>query len=294
MKKEVLFRAALLVATIAITTTLHEVVHLVVGRLLGIPAQFLSYTSVGIPDTETAQFSSMSLAAMNGGAPLFSVLFFGLLPLFLILKNNLKSGETWFSLLGWSAIFNVPYLGLQFMLAVNVSSVNGSGSDMAAVMGAFEVPAGPRFLLGAIGYLLFVAALVILGRAFSKERHMWPSPHSQLRKWMGYSCIFLGFVSVCFGDWITLSGNQNLGMTLIAIGGFFLLGAGSSLLINSKSSNYRAFKAHWLIPTIVGTFCMALIGIFLQNDYANFWLILIPSVLVIGAVMTGHGTTIPG
>lgn len=287
MKKEILYRSALFVAAIVTTTTLHEVVHLIVGRSLSIPAQFLNYTSVGIPTTNVVQYPPMSLAAMNGVAPIFSILFFGALPLLVITKDNPNVGEPWFSLLKWSAIFNVPYLGLQLMLAVNVSSANGSGSDMAAVMGAFEAPSHVRFVLGALGYLFFVASLVILGRALSKKPNVWPSPHNELRKWLGYFSILLGFLSVCFGDRITLSGNQNLGMTLIAIGGFFLLGIGSTLLIYFKSSNYPTFKVQWLLPTLVGTFFMALIGVFFQNDYANFWLILIPSVLAIGAVMTG-------
>ena len=288
MKKEILYRAALLVATTVITVTLHEIIHLIVGRALNIPAQFLNFTSVGVPSSDVALYSPISLAIMNGVAPVFSILFFGLLPLSILAKKNMKVREPWLSLLGWSAIYNVPYLGLQLMLAVNVSSANGSGSDMAAVMGTLAIPFSLRFLLGAAGYIVFVICLFILGRVLSSKHNAWPTPINKRRKCMGYLCILLGFVSNCFGGWITLSGNQNLGMTLVALVGFSLLGIGSSLLISFKDKSYLNFKLQWLFPVIVGTLSMVPIGILFQNDYAILWLILIPSVLGIGAVATSE------
>lgn len=288
MKREILRRATLLVAAIVLTTTLHELVHLIVGRALGIPTQFLNFTSVGIPTTDVDQYPQLSLAIMNGVAPVVSFFIFGLLPLLILAKKNMELPEPMLSLFAWSTIFNLPYLGLQLMLAVNVSSPNGGGSDMAAVMGAFAIPDSIRFFLGAIGYLVFVTALLAIGWVFSRKHKLWPDPISLCRKWTGYLCFMAGFLSVCLGDWLTLSGNQTLGMAFIALVGFILLGTGAAFLIDFKNSQFSNFKSKFLLPAMAGTIFMAVIGIICRNDYANFWLILLPSVLTIGAVMTGR------
>jgi hypothetical protein len=287
MKTEILYKSALLVAAIAITTTLHEVVHLAVGRSLGIPARFLNYTSVGIPITDAIHYPPMRLAVMNAAAPVFSFFFFGLLPLWILAKKRMKVREPWLSLLGWSTVFNTPYLGLQLMLAVNISAANGSGSDMAAVMGAFAVPLGLRFLIGSLGYLVFIGSVLTVGRIFSGNSDIRLGSQNEFRKRAGYGCFLFGFLSVCCGDRLILSGNQKAGMAFLALGGFLLLAIGSILLISFGGSRYLEFKFQWFLPALVGTFFMALVGIFLKKDYANFWLILIPSALSIGAVMTG-------
>lgn len=81
MKKDLLLRSALLIATIVFTTTVHELVHLVVGRAFGVPARFLNFTSVGVPPSDVHRYPEFSLAMMNAIAPIFSVLVFGLLPI---------------------------------------------------------------------------------------------------------------------------------------------------------------------------------------------------------------------
>jgi len=290
-----LLRALLMVVTIFFTTTVHELFHLMVGRAVGIHAQFLSLTSVGIHKSDPTVYPPLSLALMNGMAPVLSFLVFGVFPLYLCARRRFS--EPWLSLLGWSAIFNLPYIGLQLMLAVNLSTVTGSGSDMAAVMESLGATRNVRFALGTLGYIVFLLALYMLGRVLLTQMNPLSTAKSigvsLKRRVVGSVILVLGLLSVSFGDVILIAtGNQKIGMKFIALGGFGCIALGAMILISYRNSVFQKFQSHWLIPGVFGMGAMAAFGIVHQNDYADFWLIMFPSVLAVGAVMTNSVRTI--
>lgn len=290
MASSKLSRSVLLILAIAFTTTMHELFHLVVGRAFGIPTRFLSLTSVGILKTDTTVYPPLALAAMNSVAPILSFFLFGVLP-FCLLRRK-RFGEPWFSLLGWSAIFNLPYFGLQLMLAVNKATVTGSGSDTAAVMESFAVGKGVRSILGSLGYLVFLVALYRLGRVlFIRTDHLEKDGAGSVtngRKITAAGTLVLGFLLVVLGDAILLAGNQKPGMSFVALGGFGSIALAAMIAISYRNPVFQSFKEQWLLPGIFGMAALAAFGILKQNDYADFWLIMLPSTLAIGAVMTNQ------
>ncbi|MFZ3353420.1 MAG: hypothetical protein WA268_21420 [Xanthobacteraceae bacterium] len=68
-----------LVAAVALVFSIeiHELVHLLTARLMGIPSRFLNLTAVGIPMADAAKYPPGELAVMNGSAPLFSIVVLG-------------------------------------------------------------------------------------------------------------------------------------------------------------------------------------------------------------------------
>jgi hypothetical protein len=70
------FLAMAFIALLAnlLSTELHECLHLIVGRLCGLPAHFLGLTSAGVDPSIAATARPLSLALMNGVAPLATML----------------------------------------------------------------------------------------------------------------------------------------------------------------------------------------------------------------------------
>jgi len=68
------------IATLVVfaTTELHEAFHFLVGRLVGLPAEFFNLTSAGVEESVAAGAPQSALALMNGVAPLLTVLMGGL------------------------------------------------------------------------------------------------------------------------------------------------------------------------------------------------------------------------
>lgn len=105
-----------LVATVSLVFSgeIHELVHLLTARFMGIPARFLDFTAVGIPVADVPKYPAGELAVMNGIAPLFSFFVLGCGTYFWLKGRPFKrSWRRYF--LTWVTIVNLPYLGLQMM-----------------------------------------------------------------------------------------------------------------------------------------------------------------------------------
>ncbi len=75
-KLTLITRAVLVAASTIAIITLHETLHLLVGRLAGIPAVFTGLTSAGLPKgIDAHQYGPTQLTLMNGIAPLLTVVF---------------------------------------------------------------------------------------------------------------------------------------------------------------------------------------------------------------------------
>lgn len=115
---------------------LHESLHLIVGRLAGLPVHFLSLTTVAVSPCVAATASPSALALMNGVAPLATMLL-GVLALVSVPALRPKVPVAITDFIAWCAIFAVPYIGMQTMFAAAPIRLRGDGADSAAVTLAY-------------------------------------------------------------------------------------------------------------------------------------------------------------
>lgn len=151
-------RAVICLVTVVASIELHELFHLGVGRLAGLPARFLSFTAAGVRPEEAARADPAALAWMNGVAPI-STMILGVLACAAASAPWRSIGPRTRYVLAWVAIVGVPYIGLQLMLAAAPISVRGDGADFAAVIGGyFQVAPAIRSVLAVIGLAIFLAS----------------------------------------------------------------------------------------------------------------------------------------
>jgi hypothetical protein len=152
-----------------VSTELHESLHLIVGRLCGLPAHFLSLTSAGVDPLIAANARASSLALMNGVAPLATMLL-GIAALFATPALRRRAPAALTAFIAWCAIFAVPYIGLQIMTTALPARLRGNGADSAAVIGGyFAAPIVLRTVISIVGLLIFMASGFCLGRAVSES-----------------------------------------------------------------------------------------------------------------------------
>ena len=147
------------------STEVHESFHFLVGRLAGLPADFLTLTSVGVEASVAARAPQYALALMNGVAPVMTVLL-GILALKAVPAVRQKAPAAVTGFLVWWAITGIPYMGLQLMTTAGPIRLRGDGADSAAVIGGY-LGAGiaVRSAISLAGLLLYVASGFWLGAA---------------------------------------------------------------------------------------------------------------------------------
>ncbi|HEY5060525.1 MAG TPA: hypothetical protein VII52_03265, partial [Gemmatimonadaceae bacterium] len=94
--------------------TVHELVHIAVGHSLGIGGHFTSLTSADADSARAGVASAGVRAWMAGSAPLFTALTGGAALLLASRARRHGSGGL-ATVLGWIAIFSIPYIGVQLM-----------------------------------------------------------------------------------------------------------------------------------------------------------------------------------
>ena len=157
-------RAVICLVTVVAAIELHELIHLGVGRLAGLPARFLHLTAVGVTPEEAARADPAALAWMNGVAPVATMVL-GVLAFAATSAPRPSMGPRVRNALIWVAIFGVPYIGLQLMLAAAPIDVRGAGADSAAVIGGyFQAPSTIRSILTVVGLAAYMASGFWLGR----------------------------------------------------------------------------------------------------------------------------------
>jgi hypothetical protein len=171
-----LFGMALIsLLAVLVSAELHESLHLIVGRLAGLPSHFLNLTSVGVDPSVAVHASPSALALMNGVAPLATMLL-GVLCLAAVPALRPKAPVAVTDFIAWCAIFAIPYIGLQTMVTAAPIQLRGNGADSAAVIGGyFGVPVVPRTAISLAGLLIYMASGFWLSAAVSQRTESAPS-----------------------------------------------------------------------------------------------------------------------
>ncbi|MFZ2066238.1 MAG: hypothetical protein WAV27_09670 [Xanthobacteraceae bacterium] len=272
-----------LVATVSLVFSIeiHELVHLLTARFMGIPSRFLNFTAVGIPMADVLKYPPGELAVMNGIAPLFSFVVLGCGTYFWLKCRPFKrSWRRYF--LTWVTIFNLPYLGLQMTGMGGPSIPNGGGPDFATVFDYLGASHFLRAWLGVLGFVLFIILQAPLRNLLYLEDGT-PGPHDykpvfRLRTILGWGFVVLSFagaLAVC--HYQILQENGNILIEYV----FWALACTS--FIPWRSDLTRALVRQWLAPCIVSTLMLPLIllpfGLKEENDFLTLWLLVIPTVL---------------
>lgn len=274
--------SGLVIVAIIITVTGHEFLHYAVAKSLGIPAQFLNMTAVGIPQADVPNYPSEHLLAMNGVAPLISMIFFGMLG-FVYLRLSKKKETILRYVISWIVLLNLPYVGLQLLLFATRVRFNGTGNDFAAIAGYFEVPIEVRAATSVFGFILLIFLLYLLRSVVEVEAHSnIEITRKNLPRFMLGVCAFGGsFLSVILGNLLLVKGDS-IGMTIIVFGSLIFLLISFSVLIPWKSPFVKGAANKWILPGAVGSIALLPVGVIDGNDYAIFWLI--STTVILGAV----------
>jgi hypothetical protein len=275
-----------LVATVSLVFSIeiHELIHLLTARLMGIPSRFLNLTAVGIPMADVPKYPPGELAVMNGIAPLFSFVVLGCGTYFWLKCRPFKrSWRRYF--LTWVTIFNLPYLGMQMMAMGVPSQPNGSGEDFATIFDYFGASHFLRAWLGVLGFVVFIILQAPLRNLLYLEDGA-PGPHgynavSRLRTILGWGFVVLGLAAaVAACEYLILQKYNPAQRWLLSEFVFWALACMS--FVSWRSDLTRALFRQWLVPCIASTLMLALIVVpfgLEGGDFQQLWLFNIPIVL---------------
>ena len=277
----------LYVACIAIlvafaTTELHEAFHFLVGRLVGLPAEFFNLTSAGVEESVAALASQSELALMNGVAPVLTVLL-GVLALRTVPYVREKAPAAVTALLAWWAIAGVPYLGLQLMTAAGPIRLRGDGSDSAAVIGGF-LGAGivARSAISLAGLLLYFASGFWLGSAIRQNHSeipqltLWQTVR-RLRPWrlVVASILALLLAGMTLRSAMLLLESSGWGVLSLLLEPL-VWAAMMALLVRWRAPGARETRDKWIFPGLVAS--VGLIAISFLPHFDDF--------LILGVMLT--------
>lgn len=281
----VIVRSILVAASVIVIIGLHESMHLLVGRLAGIPAVFTGLTSAGLPKSINPHlFGPTQLALMNGIAPLLTVVF-GFVVYYLLRRRPAALGAVRYFFTWW-AIYGIPYLGLQLMIVIYHTDYSGNGPDSAALAGYLHLSDPIRAVICLAGFLYyFAASLWVLKALRAADLDILPSGSGlALAWWRRLSGIAL--IIVANGSAVFLAASAFFGQIhgLPLYLGILTWGLGTAALTPWKSSAARTLFQHWLLPGILGMLALILLGLIGDgNDYASIWLLIMPP--LVAAIM---------
>jgi hypothetical protein len=264
-------KTLLATASLVFSIEIHELIHFLTARLLGIPARFLNFTAVGIPMADVPKYLPGELAVMNGIAPLFSVVVLGCGTYFWLKGRSFKrSWQRYF--LTWVAILNLPYLGLQMMPMGGSSQPNGGGNDFATVFDYFGASHFLRAWFGVLGFFLYMILQAPLRRLLYLEDGapgpLGYKPVSRLRTILGCGFVVLGLAASLAA----------LRYQILVLTEFVFWALASISFVSWSSDLTKALFRQWLAPCIMSTLILAAIGLE-GNDFIMLWLLVIPIVL---------------
>jgi len=263
------FLGMALVALLAhlVSTELHESLHWLVGRLAGLPAHFLSFTSVGVTPAIAATASASALAWMNGVAPVATMLL-GLLALAAVPALRPKAPVAVADFVAWWAIIGVPYIGLQLMTAALPINLRGNGSDSAAVLGGyFGLSLVPRIAISLAGLVIYMASGFWLGAAVSQRNstarsRLTLSEHLRgLAAWRLVAASALGLLLIGMTlRYIVLLAHGNGRGPFPLILEMPVWAAILALLVRWRSPGARDIRDHWIFPGLLAGAVLIAIG----------------------------------
>lgn len=270
---DVVARVVLAAISVAVVVFAHELVHLLVGRLAGIPAAFTGLTSVGIPRADVHLYAGWRLALMNGSAPMFTV-FVGFAVLGLMPRlGHLPELLRYF--MSWWAIFGIPYLGLQAMIVVASVDFSGNGNDSAAVAGYFLTGPWVLAIMSVAGFLYFMWSsrwVMRIIQSADGERAQGDAADCAMAVWRRVAAWLLVVIAIAGSvGFSTLAFGLNPpGLSVLAAFGGWPLAC--ALLTRWRSPAARCVWRGWLIPGAIGMLALVPLGfVGGGNDFAQLW-----------------------
>ena len=260
------FKALVAAAAYVFSIEIHELVHLLTARFMGIPSRFLNFTAVGVPMADALKYPPGELAVMNGIAPLFSFLVLGCGTYFWLRSGPIKpSWRRYF--LTWVTILNLPYLGTQMMAMAGPAQPNGGGNDFATVFDYFGASHFVRAWLAVLGFVVFIILQAPLRNLLYLEDGT-PGPHgykrvSRLRTILGWGFVVLGLAAALAGRLFYE---------------FVFWALASTSFVSWRSDLAKALFRQWLAPCMLSMLLLVPIGLE-GNDFLDLWLIVIPIIL---------------
>jgi len=274
-------RSAIVATSMIACLTLHELIHLLVGRMGGIPAAFTGLTSAGIPrGIDPHRYGALPLALMNGIAPLMTVVIgFAACCLLSRRRAALNSVRYFFA---WWAIFGIPYFGVQMMLIVQDADYSGNGADSAAVAGYLHLPLSARAVIAGLGFVYYlVSALWVLDviQATDGEIRHGGEP-LQVAFWRYVAGVLL--TAAAIAGIVSYIARASNGMKPgPGLGGAFVAWTAAAVAATDwKNPAVRATAGRWLLPGVIGTLALIPLDFVGKhgNDYASIWLVVLPPV----------------
>jgi hypothetical protein len=249
------------------STELHECFHFIVGRLVGLPSHFLSLTSAGVDPSVAAQAPSYALALMNGVAPLATMVL-GVLALAAVPTLRPKAPTAVTNFISWCAIFAVPYIGIQTMLAAAPIELRGSGADFAAVIGGyFGLSVVLRTAISVAGLVIYMASGFWLRTALS-QRTGSASPHLTLRQslrglaaWrlVGSAILGLFLIVMTIRSAAMLAHGESRGIPSM-FREMYVWAVMMALLVRWNVPGAREVRDHWIFPGLLSSAGLIAIG----------------------------------
>jgi len=277
-KFDVPLKALVAAVSLAFSVELHELIHLLTARSMGIPARFLNFTAVGVPVTDVPKFPAGELAVMNGIAPLFSFVVLGCGTYFWLKGRPFKRSSWPRYFLTWAAILNLPYLGTQMMGMGGPSLPNGGGNDFATVFSYFGASLALRAWLAVLGFVLFIILQAPLrDLLYLEDRAAEPGgykPASRLRTILGWGFVVLGLADSLVVCQIQIDSHGTILLLFEPV--FWALACIS--FVSWRSDLTRALCRQWLAPCIVATLVLIPLG----SDFLALGFFAIP--IVLGAI----------
>jgi hypothetical protein len=268
--------------TLVVFITLHELVHLSVGRLLHLPTHFINPTAACLSDADAASAPGAALAWMNGAAPVFTMTV-GLFALGLLRATPRRRGSLAWSLLGWIALLGVPYIGVQLMLLAAPASARGNGVDSAAVViGYFGITNAPRIVLVIVGTLVAIASgfwLAPVLRPSDEPAVIGVTPPPLWRRALAAAFLFSATAVLALGA-LKMSRRPSTSSPAPFLLAFMLSAIGLALRTRWSAPRSRFVRDQWILPALIASVCLMIFGLLVPSDYSIAPVMLLPQLLV--------------
>ena len=269
---------------VVLSVSLHELMHLIVGRFMGLPAHYVSLTAVAVTPEAAAIAPAAALALMNGVAPVVTmglgVLAFVSVPVF---RPRVSALIT--SFVAWWAIFGVAYIGAQLMTVGYPADLRGTGADLAAVVGGYwQASDRMRAVIALIGLSVFMFSGLWLGTPLAVVSRLrkpaWRIAErwGQIAVWRWVSGVILGLLTLglaALGFSLLLRGAGE-GVSLMYVAGSFVWPAFMALLTPWSTAWANNILKHWIAPGALASAAFLLLGLATHSDYATVGMVLLP------------------
>lgn len=265
--------AVICMVSVLASIELHESLHLIVGRAVGLPARFLGLTSVGIPESLVSRAAPSSLALMNGVAPVVTMIL-GLLALWALPRLRRGAPSAVVDFIAWWATFGVAYIGLQTMLTAAPIALRGNGADFAAVIGGyFGASVRWRTAISILGVVLFIWSGFWLRHGLSDVEHQTSQRLTMVQRLKRLttsqvvvtSMFALMGILIFLRGAVLLVGGKASGIALL-IRVSWVWAAMMGVVVDWRSDGVRRLTDRWIIPGLVASIGLWILGFVLNVD----------------------------